>query len=131
MHDSAVTPGPDFRERTFSRLFRHLPAVVAEHIADEIAADHAEELVFACGNFAAEMAMFGERLTPREMEVIRLLGSGRPLKLVADRLGIANSTAEKHRGSVYRKLGVHSVTAALACLRQLSAGHESDKKEAA
>ena len=48
-----------------------------------------------------------ERLTAREIEVLRLLVLGDSTKGVADRLGISFKTAATHRASIMNKLGVH------------------------
>lgn len=38
----------------------------------------------------------GVRLTPRQVEVLRLRFQGHPCKVVADRLGISESMVKKH-----------------------------------
>ena len=52
-------------------------------------------------------------LTPREQEVFRLLAEGLPNKLIADRLGISESTVRFHIGAILGKLGVSSRTEAV------------------
>lgn len=47
-------------------------------------------------------------LTPRELEVAKLLATGAPNKVVADQLGMTTRTAQVHRAAIYLKLGVHS-----------------------
>jgi DNA-binding NarL/FixJ family response regulator len=44
-------------------------------------------------------------LSPREVEVLRLLVGGDPNKTVASRLQISEKTVEKHRASIMRKTG--------------------------
>ena len=46
-------------------------------------------------------------LTPREIEVLRLLAEGMTYKEVAARLGIAWPTIQTHAHRIYEKLGVH------------------------
>jgi pimeloyl-ACP methyl ester carboxylesterase/DNA-binding CsgD family transcriptional regulator len=46
-----------------------------------------------------------QTLSPREIEVLRLLAEGQPNKVIAQRLGIGVATVERHVGSVYRKVG--------------------------
>ncbi len=46
--------------------------------------------------------------TPREVEIIRLLGEGRANKEIAAALGIAVRTVETHRAKIMFKLGIHS-----------------------
>ncbi len=48
-------------------------------------------------------------LTPREMEVFRLVVSGAANKVIADRLGIAERTVKVHRARVMEKMQVVSV----------------------
>jgi DNA-binding CsgD family transcriptional regulator len=47
-------------------------------------------------------------LTARELAVLGLLADGLPTPRVAQRLGMAPRTAQKHLERIYRKLGVHS-----------------------
>ncbi len=47
-------------------------------------------------------------LTPREREVLRLLGQGLQTKEIAARLGISVKTVETHRRHIQRKLGLRS-----------------------
>ncbi|MPV36533.1 LuxR C-terminal-related transcriptional regulator [Georgenia subflava] len=52
-------------------------------------------------------------LSGREVQVLRELGSGRPLPLMARRLFVSESTVKTQVRSIYRKLGVHSRTEAI------------------
>jgi DNA-binding NarL/FixJ family response regulator len=47
--------------------------------------------------------------TSREREIIQLLAEGRTNKEVAASLGISVKTAETHRATIMRKLGLHSI----------------------
>jgi DNA-binding CsgD family transcriptional regulator len=49
------------------------------------------------------------RLSPREREVLQLLGEGKTSKEVAVMLGMTLKTARKHRGNVMLKLKLHSI----------------------
>lgn len=51
----------------------------------------------------------GQRLSAREREIVQLLAEGGSNKEVADKLGISVRTAETHRASVLRKLGLDSI----------------------
>ena len=51
----------------------------------------------------------GQRVTPREREIVQLLAEGKSNKEVAERLGISVRTAETHRASILRKLNLDSV----------------------
>jgi DNA-binding CsgD family transcriptional regulator len=59
-------------------------------------------------------------LTPRELDVVRLLGSGCSYRQVAMRLGISPHTVVTHIKNAYRKLEVH--TAAAAVMRAMQLG---------
>src|SRR5579871_1587392 len=48
-------------------------------------------------------------LTPREVEIVRLLSGGSGNKQVAADLGIAVRTAETHRANIMKKLKLHSI----------------------
>jgi two-component system nitrate/nitrite response regulator NarL len=59
------------------------------------------------------------RLTPRELEVLRLLAEGVGPLEVADRLVISRKTVATHVDHILSKLGVHSRAQAVAmALRQ-------------
>lgn len=51
----------------------------------------------------------GSKPTSREREIIQLLAEGRSNKEVATSLGISVKTAETHRATIMRKLGLHSI----------------------
>jgi two-component system, NarL family, response regulator NreC len=50
-------------------------------------------------------------LTAREREIVRLLAEGHSNKEIASSLGISTRTAETHRASLMRKLGIESLAA--------------------
>jgi DNA-binding NarL/FixJ family response regulator len=56
----------------------------------------------------------GEELSPRELEVLRLLAEGKPNKLIGAALSITEVTVKSHVQSVFRKLNVLSRTEAIA-----------------
>jgi DNA-binding CsgD family transcriptional regulator len=53
-------------------------------------------------------------LTPRQLEVLKLLAQGRSTEQVAAALGVADETARNHIRAVLRRLGVHSRLEAVA-----------------
>jgi DNA-binding NarL/FixJ family response regulator len=59
---------------------------------------------------AGEERPAGDRLTPREREILQLIAEGRGSKQVAVALGISLKTVETHRANLMRKLGIHSVS---------------------
>ncbi len=68
---------------------------------------------------AAELAEHAgdDFLSPREVEVLRLIASGNSNKLIADQLSISEATAKTHVANILSKLGAndraHAVTIAL------------------
>jgi LuxR family maltose regulon positive regulatory protein len=59
----------------------------------------------------------GESLTRRELEVLRALARGRSKRQTADELFVSYNTIHSQVRSIYRKLDVHSLTAAVARAR--------------
>ncbi len=58
-------------------------------------------------------------LTRREREILASIGSGRTTRQTASELGISARTVENLQGSLFRKLRVHSRTAALVAAHDL------------
>jgi DNA-binding NarL/FixJ family response regulator len=75
-----------------------LDPVVAARVVDALAADGGDEPLAA--------------LTPRERDVLRLIGRGFPNKQIARELGLTESTVKTHVGHVLAKLGVTDRTQA-------------------
>jgi DNA-binding CsgD family transcriptional regulator len=61
----------------------------------------------------------GPRLTRRQRQVLELLARGVPVKVVATRLGIAETTARNHVQAILAELRCHSQLEAVARARQL------------
>ena len=60
-----------------------------------------------------------QSLSPREMEILTLLGNGLSNKELAERLQISTNTVKTHLSRIYEKLGVKSRTRALLEARRL------------
>ena len=60
-----------------------------------------------------------EPLSPRELEVLRLISAGDSNQMIADKLVITLSAVKKHTGNIFGKLNVNSRTQAIARARQL------------
>ena len=61
------------------------------------------------GNQHQQDGRAGLRITPRELEIVRLLAEGKVNKEIAALLGIAVRTVETHRSRIMLKLGLHSL----------------------
>jgi DNA-binding NarL/FixJ family response regulator len=60
---------------------------------------------------AARFAVAAAPITPREREVLALIGAGEPNKVIAKKLHLSVKTVEKHRSNLMRKLGLHNTAA--------------------
>jgi DNA-binding NarL/FixJ family response regulator len=60
-------------------------------------------------NKPVEEKRTGLRITPRELEIIRLLAQGKSNKELSTQLGITVRTVETHRSKIMLKLGLHSL----------------------
>ncbi len=69
----------------------------------------------------AQGDLFG--LTPRELEVLRLLATGKAHKQIALELGISYRTARSHAVAIYAKLYVNSSTEAVVKAHLLGLVH--------
>jgi len=59
-------------------------------------------------------------LTPRELEIMRLIGKGYSNPEIASKLVVSVNTIKKHTSNIYAKLGVRSRTQAIARVQQLN-----------
>jgi two-component system response regulator NreC len=55
-----------------------------------------------------------DTLTPREREILRLIGEGQKNREIADLLSISVNTVEKHRANIMEKLNLHKASALTA-----------------
>lgn len=62
-----------------------------------------------------------ETLTPREQEVLRLVTSGKPNKVMAGDLGVSQRTVEIHRARVMEKMGANSLAQLVRMVMDLDA----------
>jgi DNA-binding CsgD family transcriptional regulator len=76
----------------------------------------------------AERSLAG--LTPREVEVLRLLVDGRSNRQIAEQLFISGKTASVHVTNILAKLGVHSRLEAAATARRLGLDQPAQERSA-
>jgi DNA-binding NarL/FixJ family response regulator len=58
----------------------------------------------------SEVSPASAELTPRELEVLRLVADGHSNQAIAERLGVSRKTVDVHRTNFMRKLALHDVT---------------------
>lgn len=58
-------------------------------------------------------------LTPRQTQVLRLILEGKPMKLIAQELGLSHNTAKTHVSAVLRALGVTTRTQAIVAASRM------------
>jgi len=63
---------------------------------------------YLLGHRPRPVAFLAPRLSPREREVVQLVGEGKTSKEVAATLGMSIKTAETHRSNILIKLNLHS-----------------------
>lgn len=63
---------------------------------------------------------WGNKLTARQMEVLRLLALGKPNKLIARELDLSEGTVKIHLSAIFRVLDVNNRTEAVLAAQQLS-----------
>jgi FixJ family two-component response regulator len=81
---------------------REILAAVAEALERSLGLERAREEI-------KDLRARYEALTAREREVLALVAAGLLNKLIADRLGIAETTIKVHRGRVMEKMGASSL----------------------
>ena len=67
----------------------------------------------------AQTTSLVEPLSPRELDVLRLLAAGRTNTELARELVVVEGTVKSHLIHIYGKLGVHTRTRAVARAREL------------
>ena len=50
-----------------------------------------------------------DKLTPRQVEVLRMVAEGHRTREIASRLKLSVKTVESHRGEIMKRLGIHDV----------------------
>ena len=85
--------------------------------AGRLDAEVAEAVLEAAGHRVPRRREGVAGLTPREIDVLRLVALGLPTKQIAERLVIAPKTAGNHIEHIYTKIGVSNRAAGLFAMR--------------
>jgi DNA-binding CsgD family transcriptional regulator len=67
-----------------------------------------------------------ERFTPREREILQLVGTGKTSREIAVSLKLSATTIASHRKSICRKLGIHSTAALIQYALTANRGASQD-----
>lgn len=78
----------------------------------------------AVSQAAQTSADLGDKLTPRQLDVLALLCEGLPNKLIARRLNISAGTVKVHIVHIHRALGVSSRLQAVVAARKVGFEHQ-------
>ncbi|MGD8598452.1 MAG: LuxR C-terminal-related transcriptional regulator, partial [Anaerolineae bacterium] len=113
--------------RVFVQQGAPLAPLLRQAAARGVSVQYVNELLAAMGLEAetatapslASTPSLVEPLTPREMEVLQLLGAGNSNQEIADSLVITINGVKKHTSNIYGKLGVHSRTQAVVRAQEL------------
>jgi HD-GYP domain-containing protein (c-di-GMP phosphodiesterase class II) len=92
----------------------HAAATQLRHAAraEKLDGDTVEAVLTAAGHRAPPRASAPAALTPREVEVLKLIATGCTTAQIAQRLTIAHKTADHHIQHIYAKIGTSNRSAA-------------------
>jgi LuxR family maltose regulon positive regulatory protein len=93
--------------------------IAPDYVSRLLAAFEAEGMESVPAPSPASTSPLVEPLTPRELEVLHLLGEGCSNRDIAEALVITLNGVKKHTGNIYGKLGVHSRTQAVVRAQEL------------
>ena len=78
------------------------------------AGGRSQQVVPLASSKPTRVAASGPRLTPRELDVLRLVGAGNTTREISERLGISAKTVENHKQRMFSKLEVQNQAHAVA-----------------
>ena len=115
-HRSDIGLAPVYRRDFYDAI---TATVHASLTAESLAAAWAEGRAMSWEQASAyglsrQRAMYPDRLTSREVEILRLMATGKSNPSIASELVVSVYTVERHVANVYGKIGVHSRVEATA-----------------
>ncbi len=108
-YQAMVSDRPHRPSRSPQEAADALRAMATEHTLD---GEAVERVLAAAGHRRAQRAPHPAGLTPREVDVLRLLALGLTTREIADRLVLSPKTADHHVQHIYGKIGVSTRGAA-------------------
>jgi LuxR family maltose regulon positive regulatory protein len=90
-----------------------------EELREERRDQFLERLVYVVRRSTERGGRAEGALSPRELEILRLMAEGRTAEEAADRLCVAPSTVRSHVKAIYSKLGAHRRIEAIRRAREL------------
>lgn len=117
---------PEGSVRVFLNEGAPMAALLRLAVSQGIAPDYGGKLLAAfpaegersAEGLEQELPGLAERLTPRELQVLRLMGGGYSNQQIADELVIALNTVKRHVSHIFGKLNVRSRTQAVLRARE-------------
>ncbi|HEY5901985.1 MAG TPA: LuxR C-terminal-related transcriptional regulator [Anaerolineales bacterium] len=111
--------GTPIRKLLMQSHARSGPASIQEYAGRLLSAFDQESRDASAMEGAAQSGQLIEQLSPRELEVLRLMALGCSNDEIAGQLFVARGTVKAHSASIYRKLDAANRTQAVARARQL------------
>jgi two-component system response regulator TtrR len=104
-HGDVATCAQAFREGAFDFLEKPVDdEILLAEIQKAVARDRQQRQQGSASMFASRLGS----LTPREMDVMKMLVAGKSLKVIAVASHVSVQTAWRHRVSILRKMGVEN-----------------------
>ena len=115
MHDDPQLAAEAFRAGALGYLLKHSAGDELITAIHEVMRGRAyltplitREVMAALTTASSPIAPRGGRLTPRQVDVLRLIARGHRMKEIAGRLGLSTRTVESHKYEMMEALGVSS-----------------------
>jgi LuxR family maltose regulon positive regulatory protein len=109
---------PEGYVRTFVDAGPPMTYLLRHALSQGIRPGYVNRLLSASGEAATTQSLI-EPLTPREVQVLRLIVAGLRNREIADQLVISPATVKRHISNIYGKLGVRHRTQAVARAQEL------------